>query len=196
MTKRVCVFAKINVPPLVIWTDGIGSYVLAVLHTAEANLKAECCDSCILVPACDELNRNGEFRPQSRAALDSLSKVGESNSPKLHKSSQSVEGSRARVRAFSQFVSFYISAHQLHPGSYVKQAAEVEGIIKRIASHKGVEGIVICNYDGVALKSTLSRELTAKYASMYSQLALKSRGTVRSIDPEVRVISRHDSIWL
>ena len=70
----------------------------------------------------------------------------------------------------------------------------MEDIITRIGSHKGVEGILICNYDGVALKSTLSRELTAKYASHYSQLALKARGTVRTIDPEVRASHRLQSM--
>ena len=80
----------------------------------------------------------------------------------------------------------------------LSQAAEVEETIKRIASHKGapqadasqppllcntlalvtaccplmllagVEGILICNYDGVALKSTLGKELTAKYAGVAS----------------------------
>ena len=79
---------------------------------------------------------------------------------------------------------FATRLQQLHVPYF--QAAEVEEIIKRIASHKGVEGIVICNYEGAALKSTLSKESTAKYALQYSQLALRSRGTVRTVDPEVR----------
>lgn len=56
--------------------------------------------------------------------------------------------------------------------------------MKRICSHKGVEGIVICNYEGVALKSTLSKELTIKYAGLMAQLVVKSRGIVRTIDAE------------
>ena len=65
-------------------------------------------------------------------------------------------------------------------------AAEVEETIRRLSSHKGVEGIVISTYEGVALKSTLSAELTAKYAGLMSQLVLKARGSVRTIDAEVR----------
>ncbi len=67
----------------------------------------------------------------------------------------------------------------------MQAATEVEDTIKRIASHKGVEGILICNADGVALKSTLSRELTASYAGLFVQLIVKARGTVRTIDADV-----------
>ena len=45
---------------------------------------------------------------------------------------------------------------------------------------------MICNYEGVALKSTLSKELTVKYAGLMAQLVVKSRGIVRTIDAEVR----------
>ena len=62
--------------------------------------------------------------------------------------------------------------------------ADVDDTIKRIASHKGVEGILIFNYEGVALKSTMSRELTTQYAGLFVQLILKARGVVRSIDAE------------
>jgi hypothetical protein len=44
------------------------------------------------------------------------------------------------------------------------QASEVEETLKRIRSHRGVEGILIVNNDGIALKSTLSAELTTQYA--------------------------------
>ena len=63
-------------------------------------------------------------------------------------------------------------------------AIEVEETIRRIASHKGVEGIIISNFEGVALKSTLSRELTAQYAGLMSQLVTKARSVVRTIDAE------------
>ena len=63
-------------------------------------------------------------------------------------------------------------------------AIEVEETIKRIASHKGVEGIIISNFEGVALKSTLSKELTTQYAGLMAQLVTKARSVVRTIDPE------------
>ncbi len=65
-------------------------------------------------------------------------------------------------------------------------AAEVEETIRRLSSHKGVEGILVSTYDGVALKSTLSAELSTMYAGLMSQLVLKARGAVRTIDAEVR----------
>ncbi len=72
------------------------------------------------------------------------------------------------------------------PPLYMQTSAtEVEDIIKRIASHKGVEGILICNNDGVALKSTLTRELSSQYAGLFVQLIVKARGVVRTIDAEV-----------
>jgi dynein light chain roadblock-type len=72
------------------------------------------------------------------------------------------------------------------PPLYLQTSAtEVEDIIKRIASHKGVEGILICNNDGVALKSTLTRELSSQYAGLFVQLIVKARGVVRTIDAEV-----------
>ena len=62
--------------------------------------------------------------------------------------------------------------------------ADVEDTIKRISSHKGVEGIVIFNYEGIALKSTMSRELTVKYAGLFVQLIVKARSVVRTVDAE------------
>jgi len=49
-----------------------------------------------------------------------------------------------------------------------------------------VEGIIICNYEGVALKSTLTPAMTAKYAGLLSQLVVKARGAIRTLDAEVR----------
>jgi hypothetical protein len=54
---------------------------------------------------------------------------------------------------------------------YAHQASEVEETLKRIRSHRGVEGILIVNNDGVSLKSTLSAELTTQYASLFAQVS-------------------------
>mmetsp|Transcript_15700 Transcript_15700/g.37237 ORF Transcript_15700/g.37237 Transcript_15700/m.37237 type:complete len:101 (+) Transcript_15700:3-305(+) len=61
-------------------------------------------------------------------------------------------------------------------------ASEVEETLKRIQSHRGVEGILIVNNDGVPLKSTLSAEQTTQYASLFSQLSSKARSVVRTLD--------------
>jgi len=64
------------------------------------------------------------------------------------------------------------------------QAAEVEETIKRISSHKGVQGILVANFEGVALKSTLPPALAAQYAGLFSTLVAKARSTVRSLDAD------------
>lgn len=64
------------------------------------------------------------------------------------------------------------------------QAAEVEETIKRISSHKGVQGILVANFEGVALKSTLPPALAAQYAGLFSTLVAKARSTVRAIDAD------------
>jgi dynein light chain roadblock-type len=63
-------------------------------------------------------------------------------------------------------------------------AIEVEETIRRIASHKGVEGIVVCNFEGVSLKSTLSKELSTQYAGLMAQLVTKARSVLRTIDTD------------
>jgi hypothetical protein len=52
----------------------------------------------------------------------------------------------------------------------------------------GVEGILVCTYEGIPLKSTLTPEDSAQYAGMYAALATKSRSTVRTLNPEVCVL--------
>lgn len=66
----------------------------------------------------------------------------------------------------------------------------VEETIKRICTHKGVEGVLVSNYEGVALKSTLSASLTNKYAGLMAHLVVKARSVVRDIDAEVRAARR------
>lgn len=54
---------------------------------------------------------------------------------------------------------------------YKVQATEVEETLKRIQSHRGVEGVVIINHDGIALKSTLTADETSKYASEMARVS-------------------------
>ncbi len=61
-------------------------------------------------------------------------------------------------------------------------SSEVEETLKRIQSHKGVQGVIIMNAEGVAIKSTLSAEETENYTSTVSQLALKASSLVRTLD--------------
>lgn len=62
--------------------------------------------------------------------------------------------------------------------------SEVEDIIKRLQSHKGVQGIIVVNQDGIAIRSTMDNSTTVQYAGLVHQLAIKARNTVRDIDPQ------------
>jgi dynein light chain roadblock-type len=60
--------------------------------------------------------------------------------------------------------------------------SEVEETLKRVQSHKGVEGVIIMTADGVSIKSTLNPEDTEAYTALVSQLAIKASGVVRILD--------------
>lgn len=62
--------------------------------------------------------------------------------------------------------------------------SEVEETLKRINSHKGVQGIVIINSDGVPIRSTLEQSLSTNYAAHIMSLASKARSAVRTLDPQ------------
>ena len=70
----------------------------------------------------------------------------------------------------------------------------MEDIIARLVSHKGVEGVIVCSYEGVVLKSTMSREESVQIAGLYAALASKCRSTVRTINTEVSGLDSLD--WL
>ncbi|CAM9278907.1 unnamed protein product [Phaeothamnion confervicola] len=61
-------------------------------------------------------------------------------------------------------------------------SSEVEETLKRIQSHKGVEGVLILNSDGVPIRSNLSAEETDTYAALVGQLSFKANGIVRTLD--------------
>jgi dynein light chain roadblock-type len=61
--------------------------------------------------------------------------------------------------------------------------SEVEETLKRINSHKGVQGIVIVNSEGIPIRSTLDACEATKYAALIQTLASKARSAVRELDP-------------
>lgn len=61
--------------------------------------------------------------------------------------------------------------------------SEVEETIKRLASHKGVEGIVVVSLDGIPIRTTLDHESTVQHAALLTQLCAKARSVVRDLDP-------------
>mmetsp|Transcript_37423 Transcript_37423/g.87521 ORF Transcript_37423/g.87521 Transcript_37423/m.87521 type:complete len:98 (-) Transcript_37423:218-511(-) len=60
--------------------------------------------------------------------------------------------------------------------------SEIEETLKRISSHKGIQGIVVVNNEGIPLRSTLEPEKTTHYAATVLQLAQKARSVVRDLD--------------
>ena len=62
--------------------------------------------------------------------------------------------------------------------------SEVEETLKRINSHKGVQGIVIVNSEGIPIRSTIDAAQTNQYASLITQMAHKARSVVRDLDPQ------------
>lgn len=63
--------------------------------------------------------------------------------------------------------------------------AQVEETVKRLSSHKGVQGVLVVNGDGVPIRSTLAEhELSVQYAALVTQLAGKARAAVRELAKE------------
>ncbi|CAF2899616.1 unnamed protein product [Rotaria sp. Silwood2] len=61
--------------------------------------------------------------------------------------------------------------------------AEVDDSLKRIQEHKGVQGYLIINNDGIPIRSSLDTSLTQQYAALIKSLSDKARSTIRDIDP-------------
>jgi dynein light chain roadblock-type len=62
--------------------------------------------------------------------------------------------------------------------------SEVEETIKRITAHKGVQGLIVVNSEGIPIKTTLDNSTTVQYAGLLHQLTSKARSVVRDIDPQ------------
>ncbi|EKX54515.1 hypothetical protein GUITHDRAFT_156873 [Guillardia theta CCMP2712] len=61
---------------------------------------------------------------------------------------------------------------------------EVEETLRRLQGHKGVQGVVIVNQDGIPIRSTFDQSVTVQYASLITQLSSKARSAVRELDPQ------------
>ncbi|CAG7835494.1 unnamed protein product [Allacma fusca] len=59
---------------------------------------------------------------------------------------------------------------------------EVEDAIKRICAHKGVVGLIVINYEGIPIKSTVDNALSVLYAAQVQQLVDKSRTMIKELD--------------
>jgi len=64
--------------------------------------------------------------------------------------------------------------------------SDVDETLDRLKSHKGVEGVLIVNSDGVPIRPSkgMDDDLTAKYSANLAQLAAKARSVIRDLDPQ------------
>mmetsp|Transcript_30164 Transcript_30164/g.55117 ORF Transcript_30164/g.55117 Transcript_30164/m.55117 type:complete len:106 (+) Transcript_30164:51-368(+) len=62
--------------------------------------------------------------------------------------------------------------------------AAVDEVCKRLQSHKGVEGIIVINADGIAIRSTFDNEITVQYASLVSRFSVKARSVIKDLDDD------------
>jgi dynein light chain roadblock-type len=63
--------------------------------------------------------------------------------------------------------------------------SEIEDIVKRIHSHKGMKGLIIVNSEGIPIRDTFDeadRLLTIQYAALITQMATKSRAAIKELD--------------
>merc|ERR1712228_23810 len=77
-----------------------------------------------------------------------------------------------------------LSQHTSKSAAAVAAMSDVEETLKRISSHKGVQGIVIVNAEGIPIRSTMENQITTQYAANLSSLAGKARSVVRDLDPQ------------
>jgi dynein light chain roadblock-type len=64
--------------------------------------------------------------------------------------------------------------------------SEVEETLKRLQNHKGVQGIIILNTEGVPIKSTLpDSNLTSQYSALISQIMSRTKSAIKELDNTV-----------
>mmetsp|Transcript_26632 Transcript_26632/g.59575 ORF Transcript_26632/g.59575 Transcript_26632/m.59575 type:complete len:98 (+) Transcript_26632:94-387(+) len=61
-------------------------------------------------------------------------------------------------------------------------STEIEETMKRIQSHRGVKGVLICNAQGVPIRSNLPEDEEQTYSALISSLASKAVSVVRTLD--------------
>jgi dynein light chain roadblock-type len=62
--------------------------------------------------------------------------------------------------------------------------AHVEETEKRLRSHKGVQGFIVMNGDGISVRSSMGNAETVHYAALVSRYVAKCRSCVKHLDGE------------
>ena len=78
---------------------------------------------------------------------------------------------------------------------------EIEETLRRISSHRGVKGVIICNSEGAPIRSNLPEDEEQTYSALISQLTSKANSVVRTLDeadelPVFRVRSKKHEIMV
>ena len=79
--------------------------------------------------------------------------------------------------------------------------AAVDETFKRLQSHKGVQGAIVLNADGIAIRTTFDNDLTVQYAALVSHFTVKARAGVKQLDQEnelkfIRIRSKKHEIMI
>ncbi|XP_034474826.1 dynein light chain roadblock-type 1 [Drosophila innubila] len=61
-------------------------------------------------------------------------------------------------------------------------SGEVEEMLKRFAGVKNIVGIIVVDYDGIAIKSTLENQQSVHYAAHMQTLTEKARQVIFDLD--------------
>ena len=64
---------------------------------------------------------------------------------------------------------------------------EVEEAVKRINSHKGVLGVLVVNYDGVPIKTSMEAAETVQLSVLVTPFTEKAKGVIKQLDPDNEV---------
>ena len=66
-----------------------------------------------------------------------------------------------------------------------KDPYKVDETLNRIQHLKGIVAVLVVNYDGAVIRSTLDNVQSIQYANQFLQVARLARNAVRDLDPEV-----------
>ncbi|CAF0792420.1 unnamed protein product [Adineta steineri] len=59
---------------------------------------------------------------------------------------------------------------------------EVDDMIKRVQTSKGVQGLIIIDSEGIPIRTSMDNDTTLHYAALISQLIVHAKRVVREID--------------
>lgn len=72
----------------------------------------------------------------------------------------------------------------------MKDATLIDETEKRLRSHKGVAGFLVITAEGIAIRSTLDKDLTVKYSALVSRYIQKARSCTKALceDDELQMV--------